>query len=330
MMMLGEEGKRKLENKPKTNDQLFNDYYDLITNTHTPKSFYEAKRLLDKFKASLGQFPPTTELAVQFLTQFKDRKLNTKARYTHVLGAFFTWYSGEELPIKIRVPKILPQYVPSKDIDCLIEGIKGKKSHKKSIERDVLLIETAKMTGLRRGELANLKVGDLNLDGADPVLIVRGGKGAKDRAVSLNPYIKDRLATFVKGNPLNESVFGLAAKTISIKIGKWARKSGVPHVHTHSLRHYVGTTLFEKGANPRAVQVALGHESLDVTMRYASVIGKDIKQTMELLELREQSGKSRKRKPGMHWLVCENCGAEIEVESGIRTMFCCARQMKEL
>ena len=284
MMLLGEEGRRKMENQTKTNDQLFNDYYDLITNTHTPKSLYEARRLLDKFRAYLGQFPPSTELAVQFLSQFKDLKLNSKARYTHVLGAFFTYYNGEKLPIKIRVPKILPQYVPGEDIDRLIEGIRGKKSHKKSIERDVLLIETAKMTGLRRGELANLKVGDLNLQGSDPVVIVRQGKGGKDRAVSLNTYIKDRLAVFVKGKSPQESVFGLAAKTISLKIGQWARKSGVPHLHTHSLRHYVGTTLFERGGNPRAVQVALGHESLDVTMRYAAVIGKDIKSTMELLE----------------------------------------------
>ena len=86
------------------------------------------------------------------------------------------------------MPKILPQYVPGEDIDRLIDGIKGKKSHKKSIGRDVLLIETAKMTGLRRGELSNLKVGDLHLEGDDPVVIVRQGKGAKDRAVPLNSF----------------------------------------------------------------------------------------------------------------------------------------------
>jgi len=90
-----------MENKTKTNAQLFGDYYDVITITHAPKSFYEAKRLLGKFEAFLGQFPPTTELAVQFLTQFKDRSLNTKARYSYVLGAFYSWYSGEKLPIKI-------------------------------------------------------------------------------------------------------------------------------------------------------------------------------------------------------------------------------------
>ncbi len=219
-----------MPNQTKTNDQVFGDYYDMITNTHTPKSLHEAKRLLDKFQAFLGQFPPSNKLAVQLLTQFKDRKLNTKTRYTYVLSAFFSYYNGEKLPIKIRVPKILPQYVPGEDIDRLIEGIKGKKSHKKSIDRDILLIETARMTGLRRGELSNLKVGDIRLDGDDPVLIVKQGKGGKDRSVSLNPHIKDRLAAFVKGKSAQESVFGLAAKTISLKIGKWARKSGVPHL----------------------------------------------------------------------------------------------------
>ncbi len=52
-MLLGEEGRRKMENKTKANDQAFSDYYNLIGNTHTPKSLYEAKRLLEKFRAFL-------------------------------------------------------------------------------------------------------------------------------------------------------------------------------------------------------------------------------------------------------------------------------------
>ena len=132
--------------------------------------------------------------------------------------------------------------------------------------------------------MANLKIGDLHLEGDNPVLIVRQGKGAKDRAVNLNSSIREQLATFTKDKQPQESVFGLAAKTISMKIGYWARRSGVPQLHTHSLRHYVGTTLFERHANPRAVQAILGHESLDVTMRYVSVIGQDTKEAISLLD----------------------------------------------
>ena len=75
-MLLGEEGRRKMDNLTKTNDQLFSDYYDLILNTHTHKSFYEAKRLLERFRIFLGQVPPSATLAVQFLTNFKSRKPN--------------------------------------------------------------------------------------------------------------------------------------------------------------------------------------------------------------------------------------------------------------
>ncbi|MFC1983219.1 tyrosine-type recombinase/integrase, partial [Chloroflexota bacterium] len=275
---------RRMDNLTKTNDQLFSDYYDLILNTHTSKSFYEAKRLLEQFRIFLGQVPPSVTLAVQFLTNFKSRKPNTRARYAHVLGAFFRWYNGEKLPIKIKAPKILPQYVPGEDIDRLIAEMKNKKSHKGNIERDILLVETARMTGLRRSELANLKVGDLHLDCDEPVLVVRGGKGEKDRAVGLNMYIKNKLAEFVIGKSPRDKVFGLKAKSISGKIRIWANKAGVPQLHTHSLRHYVGTTLFQRNANPRAIQTMMGHESLETTMRYAAVIGKDMKEIAKLLE----------------------------------------------
>ena len=273
-----------MENQTKPNSQLFSDYYDLITNTHTPKSLYEARRLLEHFRESLNQVPPSTTAAVKFLTRFKDRKLNTKARYAHVLGAFLQWYNGEKLPIKLKSPKILPQYVPGEDIDRLITAIKSKKSHKGKIERDVLLIETAMMTGLRRSELANLKVSDLHLDEDEPVLVVRSGKGDKDRAVALNTYIRNRLAEFVDKKSPQDSVFGLKPKSISCKIRIWADKAGLPQLHAHSLRHYVGTTLFQRRANPRSVQVMMGHESLETTMRYATVTGKDMKETAQLLE----------------------------------------------
>ena len=68
-----------------------------------------------------------------------------------------------------------------------------------------MLIETFMMTGLRRGELANLKVGDLHLTEDNPVLIVRGGKGKKDRLVGLNTSIKDKLAIFTSGKSPSSS-----------------------------------------------------------------------------------------------------------------------------
>jgi len=72
--LLGEKGRRILENRTKSNDQLFSDYLELISTTHAASSRYEAKRLLMHFKDFLGEFPPSTELGVKFLSQFQDRK----------------------------------------------------------------------------------------------------------------------------------------------------------------------------------------------------------------------------------------------------------------
>ena len=70
------------------------------------------KRLPEKLRVFIGEYPLATGLAVRFLGQFKDRKPNTRARYAYTLSAFFNFYSGQRLPIKIKTPKILPQDDP--------------------------------------------------------------------------------------------------------------------------------------------------------------------------------------------------------------------------
>jgi integrase len=287
-ILLGPEGRRRMENQFKTNDQLFQEFYNSIALGHAPNSYAETRRVLEKYRSYIGQFPPTIENAIQFLNLYKERSLNTRARYTSYLSAFFKWFCGEPLPLKIPTPKILPQYVPGEEIDRLIATMRTRRTHRQVIERDVLLVETARHTGLRSGELARLEVGDLHL-GANPVLIVRRGKGAKDRAVPLNTFIAPRLAGFVKGKSTLTPVFDLGTKTISMKIRYWAKRAGLPHLHAHSLRHHMATEMFNKHVNPRAVQEVMGHESLDTTMRYAQVTAEAIRQAVDtLVPVKEQ------------------------------------------
>ena len=66
--------------------------------------------------------------------------------------------------MKIRVPRKLPQYTEDKDISALLEAIKEKSTHKKSVQCDLLVVELALSTGFRRAELATLEVKDIRLD----------------------------------------------------------------------------------------------------------------------------------------------------------------------
>jgi hypothetical protein len=69
-----------MENRHKTNDQLFTDYYNLLLTSRSKRYLYEAKRTLNKFHVFLGEFPPTIDLGVEYFTRFKNLKPNSRAR----------------------------------------------------------------------------------------------------------------------------------------------------------------------------------------------------------------------------------------------------------
>ena len=273
-----------MENRSKTNNQVFTDYFDLIASSQSKNWDYETRRILGQFREFIGEYPPSIELFTRFFQRYSKLALSTRARYYYVFSAFFGWYSGQKIPFKIRAPKPLPQHVPDEDVDKLQTAMRNRKSHKKLVERDIMLVETFNNTGLRRSELSpNLKVGDLHLSGKKPFLLVRHGKGGKPREIPLNDYVRDRLASFTKGRDADESVFGLAPKTISMKIGYWARKAGVS-LHTHSLRHKFATDILERGGNIRAVQQILGHGSLATTESYLAITDKSLRDAVNLLD----------------------------------------------
>ncbi|MFC1928455.1 tyrosine-type recombinase/integrase [Chloroflexota bacterium] len=270
-----------MELRQKTNDELFTLYEgELAFHHRSTRSIHEAKRVLNHFHNYVGEFPPTPELAKSFLSQYKDRKPTTIARYAAILKVFFKWY-GEELAIKIRIPKILPSYVDKSKIDKLLEAMKSKRSHKETIGRDLLLIDLAIHTGLRRSELANLRVGDIDVERR--VLVVRHGKGAKDRIIPLSEITTDKLVEYIKNKDEDNSLLGLTPASISGKIRAFANKAGVD-IHTHSLRDYFATSLSEKGATIREIQSLLGHANLTHTERYTLHTDKHLREAVGLLD----------------------------------------------
>jgi integrase len=139
-ILLGSKGRRQLELRQKTSKELFPLYEgELAFHHRSAVGLHEAKRILNHFHTYIGEFPPTPELAKSFLSKFTSRKPTTVARYAAILKMFFKWY-GEELDIKLRVPKILPSHVEKSDIEKLLEAITNKRSHKNSTDRDLMLI----------------------------------------------------------------------------------------------------------------------------------------------------------------------------------------------
>ena len=174
----------------------------------------------------------------------------------------------------------------------MLEASKHKKTHRDLAIRDTLLIKLAITSGMRRSELASLKVGDFDF-ATNRVQIT--GKGNKKRTIPLMNRTAEELKRYCRDKNPNDSLFGLKPECISNKMRKLSKKAGV-NLQTHSLRHYFGTRLVEKGANIRAVQELVRHSSLGTTQVYIGVTAKHLEGAVSLLEelpcLDGEAGKS--------------------------------------
>ena len=268
MALLDEDGRKRLEDQSKTNGQRFAEYdADLQISFHsTPRQLAYHRWLIAQFKAYLGEFPPTFALASQFMASDRFKKLKPRSldRYYRIVKRFLDRQCGIPFKLEIQKTRSLPKQIETGDINKLCATIAGKQTHKKTILRDLLLIEFDKLYGLRAAELADIIVRDIQFENRN---ISVEGKGNKDRNLPMTDDMLDKLKTLVIGKAPNDSLFGLKDRTISNKVGLWGRKSGTT-LHAHALRHYAAEQLLNAGAGLEVVQDFLGHESPETTRAY--------------------------------------------------------------
>ncbi len=191
-----------------------------------------------------------------------------------------------ETPIAPNVIKLVktekkhPKTGELEDIIRLIEAPIKFEKDKTNALRNRAMLETLFSTGMRISELLSLKEGQIDTSGR---VFIRG-KGKKERFVYLTPRAQEHLKKYlsVRGNsdsiylfiPYRGKNFNNKNKKISPnylqgKVKKYRELLGfnVP-ISPHSIRHAFATYLAENGANPAAIQILLGHESLDTTTRY--------------------------------------------------------------
>ncbi len=270
---MGPEAKRRLKLRNLPNEELLRLYdSELVLRIHNVKNLSDTRKILNRFRTTLGQYPPSAELAKSFIAQYANRQPRTLYRYAQMIKAFMKWYGEPISDLKVKIPKSIPRYTEDEEIEKVRKAIEDKQSHKGCIARDLLLYDLARTSGLRRAELANLEAKDIHAD----FLEVRKGKGGKDRTVPLTPTLAVRLQNFIVENNLksNDKIFFLTPASISNKIRLFAKKAGVSTLHTHTLRHKFATNLVEKGNDLRVVQELMGHDNLNTTKFYIAVTDK--------------------------------------------------------
>jgi len=171
-------------------------------------------------------------------------------------------------------------------------------------QRDRAILETLYGTGLRLGEVVRADLSDLDLQ--NRVLLVRTGKGRKDRlvpigaaaATALDRYLTEARPLLANaGEPavfVNRSGARLQAPGLRVRVQDAGQRIGV-RLTPHALRHSYATHLLRDGADLRHVQALLGHRSLTTTAIYTRAAITDLRSLIQTCHPRDQPRRRRRR-----------------------------------
>lgn len=244
------------------------------------------KSTIEDFKAYLYSINRRTakgQKAMQRLSSFSvNRMLSSLRNYLKFLIDM-----DEKVPVPpeaiklVRTERRHPRVAELAELVRLIESPEKLERGRLTGVRNRAMLEMLFATGMRISELLSLRRDQIDYRGGK---IFIKGKGKKERFVYLTERALEQLERYVKmrgtdplpylfvplrGRNAGNSFKGVSTNYLQAKIKEYRERLNI-NVPTsaHSLRHGFATYLAESGANPAAIQVLLGHESLDTTTRY--------------------------------------------------------------
>ncbi len=230
-------------------------------------------------------------------TRIHARTLLKDLFYVLMLNELLLTNPCELLDVCIREQSGVKVTLSVEEMKQLLESIP---THTGYGFRDRCIFELLYMTGMRVGELINLKVDDV--DFSQHEILIRQGKGRKDRIVPLGKiakeflwrWVKEMRLWFVKGEDegslfLSSKSRRLAKTTIGMALARYLKACGITKqgVSPHSFRHSCATHLLLNGADVRYVQELLGHESIETTVEYTKGVVENLKKLHKMYHPRE-------------------------------------------
>lgn len=243
--------------------------------------------LLDDFMQDKPVETATVEDLRAFLKHLYDTGMSSRSQARIISGikAFYNFllYDGtltEDPTELIDAPKIglhLPDFLSIAEIESIINGIdlSTPEGH-----RNRAMVEVLYGCGLRVSELVTLRLSNLFFEEGFLKVV---GKGNKERFVPIGEVAQKMVRLYVEGARaslkikkgeedyvfLNRRGSHLTREMVFVLVKKWVKEAGIEKsVSPHTFRHSFATHLVEGGADLRAVQQMLGHESITTTEIY--------------------------------------------------------------
>lgn|SRR5574344_233139 len=296
-----------METNKKSNTNIVREYerYLKLERNYSPNTLDAYIRDLDKLlhfidKQKINFLDVKLEDLQQFVAVLHDVGIHPRSQ-CRILSGIRTFYKFllldgylEDDPTELldspQIGEHLPEVLSTEEVDQIEASIDLSKPEG---QRNKAIIEVLFSCGLRVSELTTLKLSNLYLD-EQYVRVL--GKGSKERLVPISPKaIKELDYWFIDRNLMNikpgedDYVFlnrrgaHLTRVMILIMIKRQAEEAGIKKVISpHTFRHSFATALLEGGADLRAIQAMLGHESIGTTEIYTHIDTTRLRQ--EILE----------------------------------------------
>ena len=271
--------------------------------SHTIQNYIrDVKKLIsfiDKKKITSTPIEIKEDLIQQFIYEIaKEISPRSQARIISGLRSFFDYlifenYRASNPTDLIETPKIgvkLPDTLSEQEINSLISAIDLSKAEG---ERNRAMLETMYSCGLRVSELIDLKISDLFFDEGFIKIV---GKGNKERFVPIHSSAQNYIMLYIneirtqltikkgfedtlflnrRGKSLSRQMIFMILKALAIKINLNKK------ISPHTFRHSFATHLLKNGADLRAIQQMLGHESITTTEVYVHLDTSYLKKIVE-------------------------------------------------
>ncbi len=242
----------------------------------------------------------------------EHRKASTVNRRLAALSVFMGWAKQTGLIVHdptqdIRpVPQIKsgPKYLVKKqqyalqkaiEKDVQISRIRYPKRWRVR-QRDATLVFFLLHTGLRIQEMLDLQLADLEIGERKGKMIVRQGKGGKQRVIPLNSDACKTLQGWLVIRPETESLFvwvaveseaneALSSRSVQRVVLRIGRDAGLERLTPHVLRHTFGKNLIDSGVGIEKVAALLGHANLNTTRIYITPNQSDLEKAVDQLSI---------------------------------------------
>ena len=251
-------------------------------------------RFVERFAQHFGESPD--KLGPDHVRSYqsyllKQRKLTPESVEHHISALRFFYvqtlhrYEFRQFLPYPRTRRKLPKVLSREEVARLIEASSGR------FERTLLMVLYG--TGMRRAEVAKLKIADV--DSQRMILHVVNGKGGKDRDLPLSPMLLETLRAYSCWLKPRTYLFPsrmhrdreqpITDKIVWRVCTEAAKRAGIrKKVHPSLLRHSWATHLLEAGTDLRTIQLLLGHEDLEVTARYLHLSRQRLHQVVNPIE----------------------------------------------